>query len=179
MAKGQHSLDQRLVGREQVPEVSKGCGCAQNPRWDNSSEASVQVQRLGWLGWGGQEEGNKERLWLRGRMSEEAPMAVGPGWEGPVDRLALLKESRMDRITLWELREKGQSRKASWKRGALEHECACKEQKVVRWPEKTHCPWVYREGQYTEHLLWPWAGRLGSNAVPALRQRTGWRERQV
>lgn len=46
-------------------------------------------------------------------------MAVGPGWERPVGRLALLKESRMDRLALCKLREKGQSGKASWKRGHL------------------------------------------------------------
>lgn len=34
---------------------------------------------------------------------------------------------------------------------------------MVRWPEKNHCPWVYTGGQYTEHLLWRWAGRLESN----------------
>lgn len=52
-------------------------------------------------------------------MNEEVPMAVGPGWERPVGRLALLKESRMDRLALCKLREKGQSGKASWKRGHL------------------------------------------------------------
>lgn len=33
----------------------------------------------------------------------------------------------------------------------------------MRWPEKNHCPWIYREGQYTQYLLavaLAWAERL-------------------
>lgn len=55
-----------------------------------------------------------------------------------------------------------------------------KSRKGGRRPEENHRPWIYGDGQYTQHLLCPGLeGRQGSNAAPALGQSTGWRERQA
>lgn len=130
--------------------------------------------------------GDKEELWHRATVNEEVPMAVGPGWERPVGRLALLKESRMDRLALWELREKGQSGKASWKRGHLsmgvpERSTSIGAERSEMAREESLSLDLQRGTVYlVSACCGPGLGGCrGSNVVPALRQSMGWLERQV